>query len=305
MSRYLPALLLLLELCCRNAAADTLAFISDLNGRYGSNEYHQRVIDAVSAIIAQGPDLVVIGGDMIAGQAMPLLDEATVEAMWQNFDKTVYQPLKAAGIPVAATPGNHDASAYPLFSAERIAYQRYWSARPPADSYSAGSSYPWYFGIDLDDTSLAFLDVTTTAELDSAQQGFLGLRREQARARGARLIVVTHLPLYPIAQGRETEIFTAPGASLPGETWVSGHHHAYYLGERSNGAYHLALPALGGNSRKWIGSAERSPFGFVRLEPQGSVVLHQWPDFQPGDLLPWPNVLGELRAVGSLPAEDN
>jgi hypothetical protein len=302
-SRYLAVLLLVI--CCRSAGADTLAFISDLNGRYGSIEYHQRVSEAVADIIAQAPSLVVIGGDMIAGQATPLLDEATVEAMWQNFDKTVYQPLKAAGIPVAATPGNHDASAYPLFSAERIAYERYWSARPPAESYSDGSSFPWYFGVDLDGLSLAFLDVTTTAVLDSTQQGFLRLRREHARARGARLVVVTHLPLHPIAQGRETETFSVPGSSLPGETWVSGHHHAYYPGVRSNGAFHLALPALGGNSRRWIGSTERSPFGYVRLEPRGSVALHPWPGFRPGGSPAWPTVIGELRAVGNIPAEDN
>ena len=300
-SRFLVPLLLL-GFCCRHATADTLAFISDLNGRYGSTEYHRRVGEAVEAIIAQDPALVIIGGDMIAGQATPLLGEAAVEAMWQSFDKTVYQPLKAAGIPVAATAGNHDASAYPAFAAERNAYARYWAARPPVDSYSAGSNFPWYFGIDLDGMSVAVLDVTTTAELDPAQQAFLSQRREQAKARNARLIVITHLPLHPVGQGRETEIFTLPGEGQPGETWVSGHHHVYYPGAISNGAYYLALPALGGNSRRWIGSAQRSPFGYVSLTPAGSIALHSWPGFQASSPLPLPTTIGKLRTVESMPA---
>ena len=300
MNRLLIALLLL-ALSATSRADDNLAIIADLNGRYGSTAYHKRVAAAVQSIISQRPALVVIAGDMIAGQAMPPLAEAAIDAMWQSFDSTVYRPLKEAGIPVAAAPGNHDASAYAAFSAERTAYERYWSARPPADSFSEGSRFPWYFGLDLEAVSLTFLDVTTTAELDSVQWEFLQQRREQARARQAKLVVVTHLPLHPIARSRETEIFSLPGSSLPGEIWVSGHHHAYYPGVTSNGAYHLAVPALGGNSRKWIGSSSTSPFGYVSLHSRGSVVLMEWPGFEPGDSPAYPASIGNLRAATALP----
>ena len=85
--------------------------ISDLNGSYGSTTYAARVADAVEVIVEMRPDLVISTGDMVAGQRQPHLTEAEVRAMWAAFHRTVTAPLEAAGIPLAVTPGNHDASA--------------------------------------------------------------------------------------------------------------------------------------------------------------------------------------------------
>ena len=96
--------------------------IADLNGRYGSAEYHARIAEAIEAIIALEPEAVVIAGDMIAGQVKPALSNERIAAMWENFEQVVYRPLKEKGIEVLAVPGNHDASIYPAYSHERQAY---------------------------------------------------------------------------------------------------------------------------------------------------------------------------------------
>ena len=95
--------------------------IADLNGRYGSAEYHARIAEAIEAIIALEPEAVVIAGDMIAGQVKPALSNERIAAMWENFEQVVYRPLKEKGIEVLAVPGNHDASIYPAYSHERLA----------------------------------------------------------------------------------------------------------------------------------------------------------------------------------------
>jgi predicted MPP superfamily phosphohydrolase len=64
------ALLLLALLVALPAAARALrvVVISDLNGSYGSTDYASAVTGAVRRIVALAPDLVIITGDMVAGQ---------------------------------------------------------------------------------------------------------------------------------------------------------------------------------------------------------------------------------------------
>ena len=139
----------LLLLCCLafQAAAAPTVLIADLNGRYGSTSYHDRVNAMIEAIIALQPEAVIIAGDMVAGQVSPPLPDAPIDAMWQAFDKTVYQPLTEAGVAVLPVPGNHDASIYRAYSSERQAYGRYWAERVPS-KLSADSRFPWYYALN-------------------------------------------------------------------------------------------------------------------------------------------------------------
>ena len=105
-----------------------VAVISDLNDSYGSTTYSRAVGDAVAKIIQLGPDLVLCTGDMVAGQQAGL----DYGAMWDGFHEVVSEPLQDAGIPLAVTPGNHDASGYPAFEGEREVYADEWAARRPA-----------------------------------------------------------------------------------------------------------------------------------------------------------------------------
>jgi hypothetical protein len=293
--RGLAALLLLLPL--GNAAAGSLALLADLNGRYGSADYHRRVGEAVAAIVEQRPRAVIIAGDMIAGQANPPLEPAAIDAMWEAFDRTVYQPLARAGIEVLPVPGNHDASIYAPFARERQAYERYWSARRPATALAAGSSYPFHYALELPGFAFLGLDVTAPGELGLQQRELLETRRREAAARGLPLLVASHLPLHPISRGRERETFGLPGGTRSGEVWVSGHHHAYYAGTDAGGTLHIALPPLGGNARSWLGSDLRSPFGYVALAVDNAPTLYAWPGYRATQPPAWPCRLGALSGL--------
>lgn len=296
MSKWLIALLLL---CTAATRAGPPVFIADLNGRYGSVEYHKRVPEAVAAIIALKPEAVIIAGDMIAGQVRPPLTEAQIAALWQAFDETIYQPLSQNSISVLAVPGNHDASIYPAFSRERQGYEQFWRQRPPALGLSPGSRYPWYYGAKLEEVDFVGLDVTVPGALSSEQESFLAERREAARSAGRPLLVATHLPLYPVAVGRHQEVFGSRLAPEPGELWVAGHHHAYYAGITPGGGIQLSLPPLGGNRRTWLGSTKQSPFGFVSTDRDGTPLLFAWPGYEPTGLQLGPSAIGDLRRVDS------
>ena len=73
--------------------------ISDLNGSYGSTTYAPRVDEAVRAIMALKPDLVISTGDMVAGQRRPHLSESEVRAMWDVFHRDGDRPAGGRGHP--------------------------------------------------------------------------------------------------------------------------------------------------------------------------------------------------------------
>ena len=264
------ALLLVLAVLLGGAASAAplrVVVISDLNGSYGSVTYDPRVADAVRAIIALKPDLVLSTGDMVAGQRRPHLSEAEVRAMWDAFHRTVTAPLEAAGIPLAVTPGNHDASAYDGFERERRLYAETWAAHRPDLAYVGADGYPFAYAFDIGDVRFASLDATTVGALPPGQESWL---RETMAGAGPTRIVFSHLPLWPVAVGRETEIIGDPGlADLFGDLGIdlqlSGHHHAYYPGASAGIAY-VAQACLGAGPRALIGTSEKTEPGFTILD---------------------------------------
>ncbi len=264
------------------AQAGPVAFIADLNGRYGSVDYHPRIAEAVAAIIALEPEAVVIAGDMIAGQASPPLTDDRLGALLGSLNRLIHEPLREAGIQVLAVPGNHDASIYPAYAHERAAYESYWMPHRP-ENLAAQSRFPWYYAVELATGLLVGLDVTATGAISAEQESFLEEQRRAAASANKALLVVTHLPLYPVAVGREKGTFTSKIEPMPGEIWTSGHHHAFYAGVTPAGGVQLSLPPLGGNRRAWLGTSERGPFGFTRVGPNGEIMLHPWPGFIAAD----------------------
>ena len=123
-------------------AAQSVALISDLNGRYGSQNYAERIEEAIGLIIQSQPDLVISSGDMVAGQKQPELDADQLDRMWQAFNRVVTDPLARAGIPFVVTAGNHDASAFPPFELEQQRFQAQWNTRKPELEMLAGSEWP-------------------------------------------------------------------------------------------------------------------------------------------------------------------
>ncbi len=248
-----------------------LVAFSDLNGPYGSTTYLAEVHRAVALIPALAPDLVLCGGDMVAGQKLGL-SAAQLAAMWTSFDRQVLTPLRRAGLPFAFTLGNHDASGSRSagqfsFSLDRQEAERFW--RPRRDRlglrFVDASRFPFAYSVLQDDIFLLVWDASA-AQLPADQLAWAERSLAGAAARGARLrLVLGHLPLQPIAQGR-----ARPGEVLQQAdalqrllerqkvaAYISGHHHAFFPG-RSGDLDLLALGALGHGPRRLLGW-ERPP----------------------------------------------
>ncbi|MDU8946589.1 metallophosphoesterase family protein [Ovoidimarina sediminis] len=249
------------------AAALEVAVISDLNGSYGSTDYQAHVSDAVAAIVELEPDLVLVTGDMVAGQRTPVLAPDEVRAMWSAFHAAVTDPFAAAGIPVAVTPGNHDASAYEQFVAERAIYAQEWRERKPDVTFVADEDYPFFYAFDVEGVRFVSLDVTTVGPLSSGQMAELGSALDGA---GDARIAFSHLPLWEFAQGRETEIIgdrdlAEAFGSLGVDLHLSGHHHSFYPGA-SEGIAYVSQACLGASPRRLVGATDRGPRGFTLLD---------------------------------------
>lgn len=243
-----------------------VAVISDLNGSYGSTQYSPRIADAVQRIIALAPDLVISTGDMVAGQRRPVLSELEVRAMWDAFHEAVTDPLTRAGIPLVVTPGNHDASAYGGFEGERAIYSAEWTERKPQLNYTDDRDFPFFYAFRMKGVTFVSLDATVVGPLEGGQEA----RLRKVAAGQDTLIAFSHLPLWPFAVGRETEVIGDPGlqdlfGSVGLDLHLSGHHHAFYPGWKDGTAF-VGQACLGGGTRALIGTTDRSERGFTLLE---------------------------------------
>ncbi|MHC4390638.1 MAG: metallophosphoesterase family protein [Planctomycetota bacterium] len=279
MSRNLPVISVLALLLAAGPAhgepqsALTVAVISDLNGSYGSTEYSSHVRTAIARIIEIKPDLVLSTGDMVAGQKAGL----DYVAMWAAFHENVSDPLAKAGIPFAVTPGNHDASGYPVFREEREIYAQQWGPRKPRLRYVEDKDFPLRYSFQAGPALFVSLDDTTTGKLPAAQIQWLE-RQLKAGRRAKVKVVFGHVPLYPFAKGREKDfigdaaleaLLNRYGVTL----FLSGHHHAYFPGRR--GPLRLVgMGCLGSGPRPLLGTTERSPRSFVLLQITKKGITH-------------------------------
>ena len=266
-------LCLLLAAAVPLAAAGTLrvAVVSDLNGSYGSTRYEAGVAPTIERLVALRPDLVISTGDMVAGQRLhPPLGREQVTAMWSAFHAQVTDPLATAGIPLAATPGNHDASAYASFELERTIYREQWEGRSRGLQIVDRGDYPFHYAFAMGNVLFVSLDATRVGALDGPQRGWLEslLQREGAKYR--HRVAFSHLPIYPFAQGRETEVtadhelerlLQRHGVEL----YLSGHHHAFYPGFHG-GVRHVGQACLGAGPRRLIGDTHRAERAVTWLE---------------------------------------
>jgi predicted phosphodiesterase len=250
--------------------------ISDLNGSYGSTHYEATVDAAVARIVSLKPDLVICTGDMVAGQRRPHLAADEIERMWKAFHRHVSDPLAAAGIPLAVTPGNHDGSAYRGFELERSAYADQWRPRRPNVRFLEDTGYPYHYAFALGDILFVSLDATTVGHLPREQMEWLRLTLAKHGPAHRRKILFSHLPLWPFAEGREREYIGDPElqALLEAEAVdvvLSGHHHAFYPGVM-NGVAFIGQSCLGAGPRHLIGAPGPSPRSFTLIEVTADAV---------------------------------
>jgi 3',5'-cyclic AMP phosphodiesterase CpdA len=203
---------------------------------------------------------------MVAGQRRPALSDVEVRAMWQAFHEAVTDPLTRAGIPLVVTPGNHDASAYGGFEGERAIYADEWIARKPQLNYVDDRDFPYFYAFRLRGVTFVSLDATVLGPLNGDQE----LRLRDVAAGQETLIAFSHLPLWPIAVGRETDVIGDPDLqklfeSIGLDLHLSGHHHAFYPSWK-DGITFVGQACLCDASRLLIGRTERSAQSFTLLE---------------------------------------
>jgi predicted MPP superfamily phosphohydrolase len=285
-----------------------IVVISDLNERYGDTYHRETVHSAVARILQLEPDIVLVTGDMVAGQRAGL----DYGAMWSAFHEAVSDPLSA--IPIAVAPGNHDASALSRYEEERAIYVETWRQRRPLDSYPGlqmvdGADYPLRYAFTLGPVLFIALDATHRSALEHRDQlDWLADRlRRVDRDRYPVVVLFAHFPLYPFAQDRERDYLLSDSAvrarveDLLAEhdvtLFLSGHHHSYYPGRRPDAGLErlrlVGLGCLGGGPRALIGEereidtddpTERS---FVVIDvDDGEIVsleAYRGPEFGPAD----------------------
>lgn len=242
-----------------------VAVISDMNGSYGSTTYGAAVHAAITAILADPPDLVLSTGDMVAGQKSGL----DHRAMWAAFHAAVSDRLDAADIPFAIAPGNHDASGWPAFEAERALYREEWRKRWPDLDFVDPTHYPHRYSYTRGPGFFVAIDSTTTGPLDAAEMQWLDEQLTLGAAFPAR-IVYGHVPLYPVASPKQDEVI--------GDTkledllrrhrvsaFITGHHHAYYPGRRADVRF-VSMACLGNGPRTLLGHTETSKRSYLTFD---------------------------------------
>jgi 3',5'-cyclic AMP phosphodiesterase CpdA len=271
----------------------TVAIVSDLNSSYGSTEYVDAVHSAVGFIRNDiEPDLVLSTGDMVAGQK----DGLDYRAMWDGFHTTVTDRFDSAAIPFAPTPGNHDASGYEAFQNERNIYIDEWRDRRPDVEMVEDTYYPLRYAFRLGPALFISLDDTMIGPLGGPQMNWLDTVLTD-NADAPVKIVYGHVPLWPFAGEKADEIIGDPELETLLEDhgvdmFISGHHHAYYPGQRGD-LRMLSMACLGSGQRSLIGEEDRSErsVAVIELDADGIGAVDAWsgPNFT------------ETVAHGSLP----
>jgi len=249
-----------------------IVVISDLNSQYGSTTYEKEVDQAIAFIPDWQPDLVLCGGDMVAGQKNSLSSEQ-ISAMWKGFDQHIAAPLRRAKIPLGFTIGNHDGSGAIVqgkmrFQKDRDLAASYWNnpRHHPGLTFVDKAKFPFYYSFSQNNIFYLVWDASTD-RLSEEQLIWVEKSLASNPAQSAKMrIAIGHLPLYAIAIGRNTagNVLANPDKlrtlleKYHVHTYISGHHHAYFPGKRGE-LQLLQTGALGSGPRKLINS-QQPPF---------------------------------------------
>jgi 3',5'-cyclic AMP phosphodiesterase CpdA len=242
-----------------------LVIISDLNSQYGSTEYRPEVLKGVELIPDWQPDLVLCGGDMVAGQKLGLT-QTQITTMWAAFDRQILNPLRQAGLPFALTLGNHDASSSQsqgkfVFELDRQEAARYWQAHQAALDlqYVDAAHFPFYYSFLQNDIFYLIWDASS-ATVSAAQVAWAERSLGSRAAQAAKMrVVLGHLPFYAVSQGRDrngeilnqADTLRALLERYTVHTYISGHQHAYFPGHAGQLDL-LHCGALGSGPRPWL-----------------------------------------------------
>lgn len=237
-----------------------ILLISDLNGSYGSVDYSEQVHEVIGKIDQINPDLILCGGDMVAGQKKTLTPD-NLRAMWAGFHRAVLQPISAKNIPFGFTMGNHDAS--PNYHNDRRAASEFWMTNRDQVNltFVDQTHYPYYFSYIKNNVFFISWDASS-ASIPEAVRVWMEKQLSDAIARNARSrILLGHLPLYAIVESKnkpgevldDADETLAIIRKLGVDMYISGHQHAYFPAGKE-GVQLLHSGCLGGGPRTLLGS---------------------------------------------------
>lgn len=244
-----------------------IVVISDLNSQYGSTSYEPEVEGAIALIPQLQPDLVLCGGDMVAGQKSSLTN-SQIEAMWVAFDRHVAAPLRKYNLPFGFTIGNHDgsgaiAAGESIFQSERELASAYWkdSKHDTGLHFVDRVDFPFYYTFIQNNIFYLVWDASTN-RISSEQLSWVEKSLSSNTASEAKMrIAIGHLPLYAVAVGREkageyledADKLRSLLEKYRVHTYISGHQHAYFPGKKGQLEL-LYAGALGSGARQLLNS---------------------------------------------------
>jgi predicted MPP superfamily phosphohydrolase len=249
-----------------------IVLISDLNASYGSTHYPAEVADVIRRIAALKPDLVLCGGDMVAGQKATLTAE-NITAMWQSFNQVVLKPLHRQQIPFGFTVGNHDAS--PGFIKDRTLAEKFWIAEKESTglTFVDSTHYPFYFSYLKNNVFMMSWDAAA-AKIKPEVQEWVKAQLHSEVAKKARFrLLIGHLPLYAIVASknkpgevnadadRTLQFFKENGIDM----YISGHQHAYFPAHK-NGVQLLNLGCIGDGPRALLDDTTAARKAYTLIE---------------------------------------
>ncbi|RYG32753.1 MAG: metallophosphoesterase [Chitinophagaceae bacterium] len=236
--------------------------ISDLNSAYGSVTYSPDVLKVISKIDSIKPDLILCGGDMVAGQKATLTADQTSD-MWTAFKAQILDPIHRRGVPFGFTIGNHDGS--PGFLQDRNLARQFWEGERTSTrlNFVDGSHYPFYYSFEQNGVFFISWDAAGAAIKADVYDWMQG-QLQSASARKARMrIVLGHLPLYAIVadKNKPGEVNEDPARALrffkehDVDMYISGHQHAYFPATKE-GVELFNAGAIGEGPRALLGDAD-------------------------------------------------
>ena len=280
--------------------AETLKIVafSDINGSNGSTDYVPSVGIGLGNFLRKNPALVIGVGDYTGGEDISLkLPDSIFPKMWDVFIEKFFNPIVNAGVSIALSPGNHDASGYPRLARERQAFLSYWSGRKPALNYVDDQFYPLFYSYEINGVFFISMDDVTPVNLmqGALQRSWIAEQLSSSRAKRAKArIVYGHIPLYAVLDkkkhangnnGKYFEVLTNEQFANRGDGLESiliahkvdlavfAHSHAYYAGaaiHNKNGKKSslriLSMPCLGPGARFLPNRDARSPNGYALIE---------------------------------------
>lgn len=236
-----------------------ILLISDLNDTYGSVTYSTEVHRLVRRIKDINPDIILCGGDMVAGQKASLR-RSQLDSMWSGFQTAVLEPIHQMNIPFGFTMGNHDAS--PNYKSDREAASAFWTAYKDQAklTFVDDTHFPYYFSYLKNNILFLSWDASSSV-IPDAVKNWMATQLSSDYARKARgRIVLGHLPLYALveAKNKPGEVIDDADATLAFfkdysvDMYISGHQHAYFPGSKQQVTL-LHSGCLGGGPRPLIG----------------------------------------------------